>query len=413
MFLSRIRPTLRSRRPSESASNRRLTFDGLEPRIALSIGSEIPVNVEQSQAAVAENASGRTVVAWREAISSTTSAIKARIYNSSGDPLTGELIINDQAGELNSNPTVAINDTGQFVVAWAALLDTGKSRVRMALFTTGGENTHNLNWWKAVTPNANSAAAPSAGIDSSGNAVIAYDNDASNTLISQYDTYAKRFSNSGDQVGDLIIVSADPGMNEFGPSLSERSDGRFVIAWTKQAILFTGNPSIVLHPYSAAGASLAPARTITATGVRISLPSIAWRDDSNGVIAYQRQDSGATNDIKARTFSIVAGMGGSTVFLSPEINVRNTTAQETAPSVGINSDGDLVVAYTDSGNSVRVTEMHKEAVDYTRATHAAYAARIRSAAAMNPTGHFAVVYQTIPTGSGTNGTQIMLRTGSL
>lgn len=414
MLLPQIRPTLRFRRSSPRISKSRLAFDRLEPRIALSIGAEIPVNVEQSHAAVAENASGRTVVVWRDVISPTTSAIKARIYNSSGNALTGELVINDQAGEQDSDPTVAINDSGQFVVAWSALLDTGKSKVRMALFTAGGENTHNLNWWKGVTPNANSAASPSAGIDSSGNAVIAYDNNASNTPISQFDTYAKRFSSTGDQIGDLIIVAADVGLNEFGPSLSERSDGRFVVAWTEQAILFTGVPSIALHPYGADAASLAPTRRISAAGTRISAPSIAWKDNSSGVIAYQRQDAGGTNDIKARTFTIVSGMGGgSTVFLSTEINVRNTTAQESTPSVGIDSAGDLVVAYTDSGNSVRVTEMQKEAVDYTRVTHAAYPARIRSAVAMNATGHFSVVYQTIPAGSGHDGTQIILRQGDL
>lgn len=396
---NRIRTYKKPRR-----STRKPAFDRLEPRIPLTIGAEFLVNTvtsgEQSQPAVAENANGRTVVVWRDVISSTRSAIKARIYSQAGVPLTGELTINNQASTYDYDPSVAINASGNFVVAWTVKLPTGNTKVRMAQFTPEGENTKDPNYWKAVTPVKNFSDAPSVGIDDSGKAVVAYEINASSAPpIIQYDAFAKRYSANGDELG-LITLGASTTLNEFAPSVGEQSNGIFAVGFTKQAFSFTGNASLVLSTYTPAGAQLAPPVAI-AGAADFRSPSVAWQSDLNGVIAYQKKTSGGTNDIKAKTFSISTALPF-TIKLSSEIDVRSTSAQETAPSVGLASNGRFAVSYTENTNSARVTEAVPTLFPdlYTKTTFGPYGLRNRTALAMGSSGRYTVVYQTIPRGVG-------------
>lgn len=398
---NRFRTCPKPRRPV-----RKPVFDRLETRTPLTIGAEFLVNTatagEQSQPAVAENTDGRTVVVWRDVISSTRSAIKARIYSQAGVALTGELTINNQADTYDYDPSVAINASGKFVVAWTVKLSTptGNTKVRMAEFTLDGQNTKGPNVWKAVTPIKNYSDAPSVGIDDSGKAVVAYElNVSSAPPVLVLDAFAKRYSANGDELG-LITVGATTGFNEYSPSVGEQSDGIFAIGYTKQTVGFMGDASVVLNTYTPTGAQLAPPVTISG-GADFRSPSVAWQSDLNGVIAYTKKTSGGTNDIKAKTFALSTSLPF-TVNLSPEIDIQSTSASDAVPSVGLASNGRFAVSYTEDVNAVRVTEAVPTLVSgvYAKVTFGPYGRRTRSAFAMGSSGRYTVVYQTVPRGVG-------------
>ena len=133
---------LKARRPSR----RHLAFDALEVRqVPALIGPEVAVNVkvlaDQLDPAVASSYSGRSVVVWTDvkAVGSADTDIRARLYDAAGAPVGADIIVNN-TGFLDSQPTVAMDTVGEFVVAWTRRLTNGDRNVQVARFSSAGVN---------------------------------------------------------------------------------------------------------------------------------------------------------------------------------------------------------------------------------------------------------------------------------
>ena len=111
----------RSRRPRLGA---RPKLEGLEARIQLSLvaasGADFKINqtasVGQTLPSVAMDANGDFVVAWGDQTGTYAYNIDARVYNSAGQPQTGEIVVAQTTGV--PRPSVAMDANGDFVVAW-------------------------------------------------------------------------------------------------------------------------------------------------------------------------------------------------------------------------------------------------------------------------------------------------------
>jgi hypothetical protein len=91
------------------------------------IGGEFQVNVYtlgvQYQPAVSMRDDGAFVVTWRSATPGTFLAqIFGRRFNTTGVAVGGEFQVNDYTQSYHDLPSVAISETGRFVVAWDAYL---------------------------------------------------------------------------------------------------------------------------------------------------------------------------------------------------------------------------------------------------------------------------------------------------
>lgn len=105
------------------------------------IGDEFLVNVTtssgQSNPDVAMNASGDFVVVWDSADGGFEN-IYARRYTADGQPLAGEFLVNTYTDNRQISPVVELNDNGRFVVIWDSFHGTNDWRVAGRVYDAAG-----------------------------------------------------------------------------------------------------------------------------------------------------------------------------------------------------------------------------------------------------------------------------------
>ena len=295
----------------------------------------------QNHSANATSANGSSVVAWVDTFSDGVNGrpfdldIRAQRYNSSGGK-TGPEIVVAFTSLSEFSPSVAINDSGQFVVSYTQ-------------FQAGNNDSNVLA--QRFDPNGNAVGGPiqvgsgtffenqsDVAMDRAGNFVVSYTRDTANN---NPDVFAKQY-NSGGQLLKVIDVAISP-VAEFNSSVAMTPDGRFDVAW--EQTFSTPDDDIYLKRYSASGGLLGT-NTVAFSRLRDVSPSIAMDNAGNAVVAWVEADN-----IKAMRISS-SGVQG------PEINIASTSDFEDEPSVALKpGGGGFVVAYL----SVRRT---LDAIDY-------------------------------------------------
>ncbi|MFO0959574.1 MAG: hypothetical protein U0800_19420 [Isosphaeraceae bacterium] len=363
------------------------------------VGPELAVNVKthnhQFEAATASSLGGMSVIAWTDVKAGADTDIRARLYNAAGNPVGGDIVVNNSTF-ADSDPAVAMDRSGRFVVAWTRTLPSGDTDVQVARFSAAGANLNGVNGSLIVGGTARPESDPSAAIDGVGNFVVSY------TRVStpgNQDILARRYDSAGVILGD-VFVSSLAGSNETRSSASRSSDGRFVIAYQVDTPGLSSD--IRMRLYTAAG-GYAGVYAVAATGDAERSPSVSLNDSGNGVVAYQRI-TGRNSNIRARRFTFAAGMGG-------EINVRSTSAGETAPKVAIQRSGNKFVAtYIQDLGAVMVTEVSAANVPvYT----AKLDSRYRPSVSIDARSVYQVAYETLLPATDGSGIGIRRRRGLL
>ena len=163
------------------------------------------------------DSSGNFVIAWGDGY------ILAQRYDNGGNPVGTEFEVYSLSN-TNLTPSVAMDSSGNFVVAWQRFsLNLGGYGVYAQRYDNGG-NPVGTEFDVNSSFSMRGSVYPSVAMDSSGNFVVAWEEDR----VSSYDIYAKRFDNSGNVVGE---VNTDTGGDQSRPSVAMDSSGNFVVAW--------------------------------------------------------------------------------------------------------------------------------------------------------------------------------------
>ena len=192
---------------------------------AVAVGLDFPVNSPspsvQTESAVARDATGNFVVAWQSKDQDGDNwGIYAQRFNASGAPQGGEFRVNTNTSREQEAPVVAMDDSGNFVVAWQSKDQDGDNwgiyaqRFNASGAPQGGE-------FRVNTATSKEQQAPSVAMDAGGNFVVAWqskDQDGDNWGI-----YAQRFNASGAPQGGEFRVNTYDEQGTTGPV---RRDGR-------------------------------------------------------------------------------------------------------------------------------------------------------------------------------------------
>src|SRR5262249_52918373 len=132
--------------------------------------------LSQSNPTVAMDSTGNFVIAWQSVEASTE--IRFRRFNASGVALAGDAVANTSSGS-QLDPSISMDSTGQFVLAWDGEGPGDTQGIFFRRYNASGVAQD------ASDVRANSttgATAPTAGINSRGDFAIAWtNNDASGT----------------------------------------------------------------------------------------------------------------------------------------------------------------------------------------------------------------------------------------
>ena len=214
------------------------------------VGSEFQVNTftfrSQDAPSVSMNGSGSFVVAWESygQLGTVGYDVVGQRYNSSGTKVGSEFIVNTYTGDDQKSPVVAMADTGSFVIVWRSRLQDGwASGIYGQRYNSDG--TRHGPEFRVNTYTIGEQRTPSIAMDGSGNFVVAWSSagqDGSATGV-----YAQRFS-----AADCVLPSATGPSNQTvcqGSTAFFTATGAglgpFTYQWRKNGVNLTDGGHIV------------------------------------------------------------------------------------------------------------------------------------------------------------------------
>jgi hypothetical protein len=361
-------------------------------------GGEFQANVytlgSQINTVVGIEADGDFVVVWASAGNQDGSGpgVFGRRFEAGGSALGGEFQVNSYTFDSQWFPAVAMDQDGDFVVAWHSTGQDGSSngvfarRFAATGAALGGEfqvNEHTND----------SQAIPAAGMDADGDFVIAWQSNAQDG--EELGVFARRFAASGTPIAVEFQVNTNTTADQGLPAVGMAPGGAFVVTWESNYQDGSAN-GVFARRFGAMGVGLgaefranvhtegdqaSPAVTIDGSGAF----AIAWQSDfqdgsSDGVFARRFDGSGAAVGAEVQVNAYTQGdqekprialdLGGFVVVwqsflqdgfdrgvfarrvgpagggLGPELQVNSyVTSAQAAPTIGSTGAGAFVVAW--------------------------------------------------------------------
>ena len=205
-------------------------------------GNEFAVNsyTKNSQTApsIAMDAAGEFVIAWSSyGLDGSNSGVYEKRFSNIGISLGSEISVNTFTTGVQIRPSVAMDRAGEFAIAWQSNIQDGSGYGIYAQlynnvgFARGGE-------FKVNTFTTGDQRRPSLAMDPTGEFVIAWQSDAQDG--SNYGVYAQRYSTDGVAQGNEFRINTFTAISQRNPSVATDANGDFAIAWESGAEDFSG-----------------------------------------------------------------------------------------------------------------------------------------------------------------------------
>ncbi len=283
-------------------------------------------SADQPQVAVANN--GDAVFAWLRSDGSNV-RVQTRTLNAAGALSSVQNI--SLPGNDASGARVAIDADGDAVFVWHRSDDTVQTRARSA----AGQ----LSAVQQVSPQGQDAEFPELAVDNAGDAVYAWQVSSGGTGWIQARTRTAAGSLSAPQ--DLFSPLAQ---GFFQHQVAVDADGDAVFAW----LAFDGTDfSVKARALSTSGV-LAAIQTVSPAGQDGSAPQLAVDATGDAVFTWVVQDQ-LVDRVQARART-------ATGLLSPVQTLSDAGRDADLPQVGVDRDGDAVIAWLRSDGTNERTQ---------------------------------------------------------
>jgi Ca2+-binding RTX toxin-like protein len=314
---------------------------------ATPLGSELRVNSsfvvgDQDNPAIAISPLGTFVIAWEsEEQDGDGEGIYARLYRPGGRPFSPEFQVNSTTEDDQTNPAVAMDGSGNFVVVWAS--DSGgNGNIFAQRYNANGRRIRSEF---QVTSVDGDHSDPTIARNTSGQFVVAWAGrnvDADNADDSGTGIYAQRYDADGSPLDDLLRVNATTTNNQENPSVAIGQNGSFIVVWESQNQDGSGK-GVFAQRYDSRGREV---------GLEFQVNTYITGDQFNPVVAVDRtgrfviawesvQEDGSGSGIYARLYDSSGNPRG----LPFQVNTT-TRGDQSTPSIGMDAEGKFTIAWT-------------------------------------------------------------------
>ncbi len=325
-------------------------------------GAEFQVNsytnYDQFEPSVAIDPAGDFVIAWTSYNPDSDGAfgsqgnplgIYAKKYSAAGAAQTGEIHVNHYILGVQDHPAVAMDATGNFVVAWESAGQDGSGYgIYAERFDSAGNTNGGLNQTLVNSYTQKSQSKPSIAMDPSGDYVIVWqDDNDQNGLGFQGGIYAQRYNSSGTAQAQNLRVNTNfgNGISQYNTSVAMDETGDFVIAWNNVYLLPQKGLTqhFFVRQFSSQGIALGSDFSFDSDSVVIDKkPSVAVNQNGDFIVAWEFDpESASASNVYARRFT----SAGSKIDLEIQTNTFTTGVQRSS-SVGIDANGNFVVVWS-------------------------------------------------------------------
>jgi len=319
---------------------RRCNASGVAQGVPLLVADGTDVDLG-TDPAVAMDSAGNFVIAW-----TADNDVYGRSYNASGTPRGNAFMVNVDTDDTQERPGIAMADNGSFAVVWTRQLawddmdayarwfNPSSGPVTGEILVSGGDG---FQWDVDVAANA---------AGSSFVAVLC----ANNIDDNQPDIVARRFGSMGQDVGEEFAVNTYTDGGQVRPDVAMDDDGNFMVVWAGEyqagvadgvvgqlydnSGVAQGDNLLINDPDAASSVPGGPAVAACVTGFEVvwALQSLTFDGDC---------------DIQGRNYDYAGVAQGA------ELRVNAyATGFQAEPAIAMNDQGNFVVAWWGEGAGV-------------------------------------------------------------
>jgi hypothetical protein len=295
----------------------------------------------QYGASIAADSLGNFVVVWMDGRNGNWDIYGQR-YNNQAVPQGSNFRVNDDPGTRTQwAPAVAVALNGNFIVTWEdqrydTLIDIYAQRYTAAGTPIGAN-------FQVNDVGTNSQNSPVVAIQQNGNFLIAW----TDCRDGNYDIYCRRFDSSGNPLGPSFRVNDEAGIqNQTGPAIVMSPNDDFWIAWSDGRNL---NTDIYAQHYNSSGSPIGNNfkvnDDIASSQQRVSM--IAIDGKSNYFVVWEDERNGLTRtDIYGQRLDSL----GNPISNNFRINDDGGNAYQFYSTVAADWNGNFLTAWTDGRN---------------------------------------------------------------
>jgi hypothetical protein len=198
------------------------------------VGGEVLVNTttpgDQEKPAVAMNGAGDVVVAWASMIDTDSSYdIMARVFRNRL-PAGPEFLVNTTRRLTQTEPDVAVDSAGNFIVVWDTWTDGNDRDVMARMFMADG--TPRSTEFMVNTTVAYSQAKPAVKFFRNGTFVVVWESwKQDNSAPAGYGVYGRRYAANGTPAGGEFAVNTTVADYQWYADVETFDDGSFIVVW--------------------------------------------------------------------------------------------------------------------------------------------------------------------------------------
>ncbi len=317
----------------------------------------------QGDPSVAANLDGDLVVVWRSRGSHGTdtnfASIQGQRYAADGTALGSEFQVNTYTTDNQFNPSVAMDLDGDFVVVWdsgsSGGPDTSGRSIQGQRYAADGSPAGEEFQVNAHTPGIQSD--PVVAMDAAGNYVVTWFSQTSVGSDNGYSIQGQRFAADGSSLGAQFQVNTYTTNSQRTPSVAMASGGDFVVVWRSGPFFLSkagGDPSggsIRGRRFAADGSPMGDDFQVNSyTLDEQDEPAVAMTPGGAFIVVWESEESGGTDtpgrSVQGRRFAA----DGSPIGDDFQVNVY-TTSNQSQPNVAMGAAGDFVVVWDSFGSS--------------------------------------------------------------
>ncbi len=311
----------------------------------LPLGAEFPVNTYTTSAQffpdVASSADGSFVVVWESFTQdSGTIGVFGQHYDGLGGKVGTEFQANTYTTDAQTEPVVAMDRSGNFVVVWNSHTQDG-SFAGIFGQRYGASGSKSGTEFAVNTTTASDQQGPAVAMVPSGDFVVVWCGGYGPTS----DVSGQRFNSSGAKLGGEFRVNTYTPYSQNSPAVATDGAGNFVVVWTSE----TGdgsNDGVFGQRFNASGSKVGSEFQVnTYTTGDQGYPSLAMDRAGNFVVVWQSAaQDGSSTGILGQRFNNAAEKIG-TEF---PVNAYTTSAQQ-YPAVALEPDGGFLAVWQSFG----------------------------------------------------------------
>jgi hypothetical protein len=320
----------------------------------------------QFPSGVASDAAGNFVVVWNDLQTGGDFEVRARRFDSSGAPLGGDILVNAYTNQFQALPAVAMSSTGEFVVVWESGPYSGAAgqdgsdlgvfgrRFDAAGGPLGGE--FQINQYTTGRQEL-----PSVAMDASGGFLVAWKSDQDVSPISSPgggnhpngggggplfgDILARRYDNTGTPAGGEFQVNTTGAGSQYAPDVAIDSTGKTIVTWS--SYLQDGSAGgVYAQRLDATGNKLGPEFNVNTytTGIQSDSRIAVAPDDSFAIVWMSAGQDDPNGGNPFGIFGQLFDSSGKRAGAELPINLFTVSIQW-YPHVAAGNDGMFVVVW--------------------------------------------------------------------